>query len=115
MPDQVWAWLFGKGVLFYGPVLTFLFLLMWGYSSLWRNKIDRSRVIARLEGEGFAQAYRRTLITVLNGFDARLSGPENAHGMGPGRVAFSSGLLQRLMLLAVVYPILMLMGQQVVH
>lgn len=95
------------------PMAFWGLLYGWLYKDLWRHEADRKRVIGRLIQDKPVAPYRRVLTGMLDRVDARLSGPEVARGLGPGRVAFSSGLIQMTMLLAVAYPILALAGQWV--
>lgn len=95
------------------PMAFWGLLYGWLYKDLWRHEADRKRVIGRLIQDKPVAPYRPLLTGMLDRVDARLSGPEVARGLGPGRVAFSSGLIQMTMLLAVAYPVLALAGQWV--
>ncbi|WP_323035425.1 hypothetical protein [Pararhodobacter sp.] len=114
MGEAFLGWLLDLGWVYFGPALTFLILSTFFYRGLWEHDGDRKAAMARLTASSFHQAYRAGMERVLAGMDTRPSSAELAHGMGPGRVAFSSGLLQRMMLLAVAYPIVMLIGQWLV-
>ncbi|MEZ5750905.1 MAG: hypothetical protein R3D60_02695 [Paracoccaceae bacterium] len=108
------GWLFGWGWLVYGlvllPVPVFLMFRDF-YGEVPTDEKDRLAAIDRLEN-GTARAwYQGRMTRFLDWLDARLSAGEIARGMGPGRVAFSSGLIRRVMLLAVAYPILALVAQ----
>jgi len=97
----------------WAPVASWGLLYGWLYKDLWRHDADRKRVVGWLIQDKPLATYRRVLTGLLDRIDARLSGRELARQMGPGRVAFSSGLIQLAMLLAVAYPILALVAQWV--
>ncbi len=112
MGDVFWSLLVGRGLLVTLPAL-FFGAAMWFLSHLWgaetdRAAVDRARIARFLEDDTPAATYRRLMGWALGRIDAALSGREGARGMGPGQVAFSAGLLQGTMLLAVVYPLLAL-------
>jgi len=110
---EFFKWLFTQVWWVSWPILTLAALYFHVFKNLWDHDAEREAAIERLTATSLHQAYRTGMGRLLDGFDAWLSGPENARGMGPGRVAFSSGLIKGTLLLAAAYPILSIVAQWV--
>jgi hypothetical protein len=104
--ESIIAWLLTKTWWISLPLITFFVLaLVSPYGKLWQNEADRKRQIGTLITNGGKARYRRVMTTRLDWLDARLSGREIEAGLGPKRRAWSFGLINVVMILALVYPI----------
>ena len=104
--ESIIAWLLTKTWWISLPLITFFVLaLVSPYGKLWQNEADRKRQIGTLITNGGKARYRRVMTTRLDWLDARLSGREIEAGWGQKRRAWSFGLINVVMILAVAYPI----------
>ncbi len=104
--ESIIAWLLTKTWWISLPLITFFLLaLVSPYGKLWKNEGDRKRQIGTLITNGGKARYRRVMTTRLDWLDARLSGREIEAGWGQKRRAWSFGLINVVMILALVYPI----------
>ncbi|MEJ6713880.1 MAG: hypothetical protein QNL16_07995, partial [Rhodobacterales bacterium] len=104
--ESIIAWLLTKTWWISLPLITFFVLaLVSPYGKLWQNEADRKRQIGTLITNGGKARYRRVMTTRLDWLDARLSGREIEAGWGQNRRAWSFGLINIVMILAVAYPI----------
>ncbi|MEM9139496.1 MAG: hypothetical protein AAGB15_06660, partial [Pseudomonadota bacterium] len=94
--------------------------LCWGvFHDLHDKPVSRRKWIVLLRNHHWLRAYRRELGVILDWIDRRLSaevdGKERPEGWGwkpdQARTAWSAGLMQFSLLLALGYPILILFGQ----
>ena len=89
-------------------VLCYKFLSI---ATLWKNDADRTRWIAALNHDSWKTFYHDTMFDVLEWLNNRLSRPEISADAPPARVAFSHGLINATMVLAVAYPLLSFIAQ----
>jgi len=109
---QILAFLWAKGWFVFGPFFTFVFLLTASpYGKLWKNDTNRKRWIGDLYQNNWKARYRRIMGRILDRIDQTLSRHELETQANPARVAFSYGLINLSMLLAVAYPVLGFVGQ----
>ena len=92
------------------PVATFSGFY-WSYHDLYRNDADWKRVNGWLIQNKPLATYRRIIAGLLDRLDMQLAKSEINHEMSQPQLAFSSGLIQLTMLMAAIYPILLVVGQ----
>jgi hypothetical protein len=98
--------------MFFAPFATwFALLTLTPYGKLWKNDADRKRWIGALLQNNWKTRYRRTMRRILDRIDQTLSSHELKARASPARIAFSYGLINLSMLLALAYPVLGFIGQ----
>ncbi len=109
---QILAFLWAKGWFVFGPFFTLVFLLTSSpYGKLWENDTNRKRWIGNLYQDNWKTRYRRTMGRILDRIDQTLSSHELKAQANPARIAFSYGLINLSMLLAIAFPLLWFVGQ----
>ncbi len=109
---QILAFLWAKGWFVFGPFFTLVFLLTaTPYGKLWKNDKDRKRRIGDLLQNNWKARYRRIMGRILDRIDQTLSSHELKAQANSARIAFSYGLVNLAVLLAIAYPALGFIGQ----
>ena len=93
------------------PVLIFAVLVKSPYGEIWKSEADRKKWIGALIQNRGQQRYRQIMGQWLDRLDGKLSQPQLDQERGPIAVAWSPGLLDILVSIAMIYPILMLATQ----
>jgi len=98
-----------------GPLLTFIALFaIPAYRDVYKNNTDREKWIGYMQADSLKALYAKLMGDRLNWLDRKWSEPETKTEASLAKVAWSYGLLNWALLMAVAYPIVFLIGQWIV-